>query len=150
MGGLFENVKNYLYCFILGAVLGAVCMFISFCGDSRRSTDPAAITTTTVSGDAQTVSDVHTTNGSLLLTTAATGPGVATTAIPISLIPEANNWLTKRHTIIGKLYYLWTPEGFYPGFGLDYQYRIDRLVFVGGIVFAQKYAGINAGAGVVF
>lgn len=147
---LFNNIKDYFVCFFVGVICGG--LFALYYTDKYSNVDIPAIQaeTTTITGSPQTVENIHTENGSLLLTNVATGAGVSTTSIPIMTIPEANNWITKRHTIMAKVYYLWAHDGFYPGSGVDYQYRYNRFVCGGGIVFAQKYAGINAGAGIVF
>lgn len=150
MGGIIESIKNYTTCFFLGVLFGGVCVLIAVRGGDSRALPASQITTTTVSGAPQNVSNVHTKNGALTWTTTANGAGVSVTSVPLKLIPEANSWLTKRHTVLAKGYYLWTPDGFYPGGGVDYQYRVERLVFSAGVILSQKYAGVCGGLGIVF
>ena len=150
MGAIFEHFKGFLSCFVLGVLCGGVCVLLATRGSDSRDIPASAVTTTTVSGVPQYVDNIKTSHGVLSWTTTAHGAGVSTTTLPIKLIPEANNWLTKRHTVMAKGYYLWTPDGFYPGAGVDYIYRVERFNVSCGVLFSQKYAGVSAGVGLTF
>ncbi len=79
--------------------------------------------------------------------TASEGKGEAETVIPKTLIPEANAWMTKVHSVNLSYGYMFDNNGAIPYIGLMYGYRIGSVTLGGGVDFSCDFIGVKALAG---
>lgn len=82
--------------------------------------------------------------------TSSEGKGEALTEIPKTLIPEANAWITRNHSLSILYGYKIDHDGAAPYFGVMYGYRFSSITLGGGIDFSYDFVGVKASAGLIW
>ncbi len=140
-----KTIRLFIAAFLTGAFTGSVIAYF-FLQQPGTSTDE--VKTTQISGEKITHNSFDFSGKSLKFKTIAEGKGEAATEIPKTLIPEANDWINRVHSITLSYGYKFDSSGIDPYIGVMYLYRFGRFSIGGGADASTDFIGIKASAGV--
>ena len=139
-----KTFRISLTTFIAGIAAGFTAAYLLL-HTSTAST--GEIVTQQISGEKITHDSFDFTGNSFKFKTIAEGKGEASTEILKTLIPEANAWMTRIHSLTLSYGYKFDHDGATPYIGVMYGYRLDSVLLGAGVDGALDFIGVKASAG---
>ncbi len=135
---MFSKIKIYSLIFIIGLIAGAAGVFYIKRDVPVKDT---GIKVTQLSGEKIEHSKYNFKGSSIKFETQSEGAGKIKTEIPKTLIPEANAWLNKVHSIQAEYISMYYNSSSFQALSVSYYQRLRFIDFValgGGIIVDPK------------
>lgn len=139
-----RTIKTFLIAFLLGIAAGAASIYFLL---NQKPDTKAEVAVRQISGEKIEHSGFNFSGKNITFKTASDGKGEIETEIPKQLVPEAANWINRVQSVTLSYGYKFDHDGTAPYFGLQYGYRLSRIMLGGGVDFSRDFIGIKASAG---
>jgi len=142
-----KTLRISLMTFIAGIAAGFAAAYLLL---HQPGTSTGEIITRQISGEKISHDSFDFSGSGIKFKTSSEGKGEALTEIPKTLIPEADAWMTRNHSLTVSYGYMLDRDGAAPFIGVMYGYRFNSITLGGGVDVSHDFVGVKASVGLLW